>query len=340
MKTKTADVRYCAVSKRRIQNYTPHFNVDNLKYLKDWIQERYEVHLKKDFYQYSPPWTQDPIIANYRFTNVRREHDRETRWLIDNIAKNGSLTYDEKLLNIILFRTWNRSRTFCLYGGPFKWDDLKKGPKNFRRKLSLEPDEKVFTSVFSVSFLKEIWRFSDGNGALKYKKIKRDLPSGVEALHDDVPLRMFFIPQWIIQNFALEGIKSSRTQSGVYQQICNIPGFGEFLAYQVFVDFTYIEEFPFSENEFVICGPGCKKGIDLVVEDKGGLNYEETLFWIRDNQYVALFPEEECQALFTDLPEEERYLNIMSLENCFCEISKYIRAKQGSGRLRHRYIAE
>ena len=45
----------------------------------------------------------------------------------------------------------------------------------------------------------------------------------------------------------------------------------------------------------------------------------------------------EPHLLFADLPKEDRHLNVMSLENCFCELSKYIRAVEGTGRPRNKY---
>ena len=41
--------------------------------------------------------------------------------------------------------------------------------------------------------------------------------------------------------------------------------------------------------------------------------------------------------MFSDLPEGERTINVMSLENCFCEISKYLKAHYGTGRPRVKY---
>jgi hypothetical protein len=110
------------------------------------------------------------------------------------------------------------------------------------------------------------------------------------------------------------------------------------LAYQVFVDLTYIPEFSFSENEFVICGPGCQKGIDTLVRDRAGLSYSEFLFWLRDNQHEMFGPlGYDPTTLFEDLPPHDRTLNVMSLENCMCELTKYVKAVRGHGRPRQRY---
>ena len=41
--------------------------------------------------------------------------------------------------------------------------------------------------------------------------------------------------------------------------------------------------------------------------------------------------------LFSDLPIYDRCINVMSLENCMCELSKYIKAVKGTGRPRNKY---
>ena len=122
------------------------------------------------------------------------------------------------------------------------------------------------------------------------------------------------------------------------------------------MDLSYIKEFPFSENEFVVAGPGCKKGIDYIFTNKDGMTYEECLFWLRDMINYdpnSLFRCDELREweeengyesreynrfkLFNDLPEDDRIMNVMSIENCMCELSKYMRAVDGTGRPRNKY---
>ena len=67
-------------------------------------------------------------------------------------------------------------------------------------------------------------------------------------------------------------------------ELCNFPfAIGKFLVYQVFVDMTYIPYYKFSENEFVLSGPGCDRGIHALCKDLDGLTEEEFMFWLRDN---------------------------------------------------------
>src|SRR5262245_5824366 len=48
-----------------------------------WIQEREAIRLRREAGQ-PAPWTNDPILAAWRFCNVRRECDRVTIWIRDN----------------------------------------------------------------------------------------------------------------------------------------------------------------------------------------------------------------------------------------------------------------
>src|SRR5712664_3381391 len=51
-----------------------------------WVRDRESVRVRKEAGQ-PFPWTDDPIIAKYRFCNVRREDDRVTIWIRENIRK-------------------------------------------------------------------------------------------------------------------------------------------------------------------------------------------------------------------------------------------------------------
>ena len=81
-------------------------------------------------------------------------------------------------------------------------------------------------------------------------------------------------------------------------------------------------------------GPGCSLGLSYLFSYRDGLTDEELLFWLRDNCPIT---KEWCEEHMTDLPMEERYMNVMSIENCLCELGKYMKTKLGVGRPRSRY---
>lgn len=330
MKNKPADVPYCGVRKNYLSMAMPKLNERNLKYLYDFITRRYAIHLRKDVLKKDPPWTKDSVLREFRFTNVRREHDRETKWVIEHITSNPELSYEDKLLNCILFRLYNKHETSELIGMPIKFSQSKRwNPEEYRilfeEAIEADPKRVFFTGAFITGGLKR---------ALKWYLPKDDPKNSME-------MRMLWFMRVIIDDGVVNKIKAAKSQKAVFDVLCKYDGLGSFLAYQIFVDMTYIEEFPFSENEFTVAGPGCRMGLNYLFEDRDGMTYEECLFWLRDN-LNRLFREIlgkdwNPQEVFWDLPEEDRCFNVMSLENCFCELSKYIRAKDGTGRPRKKY---
>lgn len=334
MKTKPADKPYCGVRKKKIAEANPGISRKNFEHLYNFITERYSVHLKKDVYHLDPPWTEDDVISNFRFTNVRREHDKETKWLIEHITSNRSLSYEDKLLNIILFRVFNKHETAELIKMPIpfskrpKWD-----PERYRIRfedaLLVDKHRIFFTGAFITGGTKR---------ALKWY-----LPTEKQ---DETPeMRVMYFMKYLIDNKFVQQIKEAqkKTQKEVFRVLSSMMGIGGFLGYQIFVDMTYIKEFPFSENEFVVAGPGCRNGLKFIIPDPDGMTPEECLFWLRDNIdwvfHDFMGKPWNPQTLFTDLPESDRYMNVMSLENCMCELSKYIRTKKGTGRPRKIYRA-
>ena len=81
----------------------------NLKGYFDFLNERHLIYLKKlrgeDF-----PWTTDPILQKYKFTNVFRENDRTTVWFRENVRE-GMRDEIEVALATIIFRWFNRIET-------------------------------------------------------------------------------------------------------------------------------------------------------------------------------------------------------------------------------------
>src|SRR5271165_5772463 len=89
----------------------PTVGFDNLWY---WVKERNAIYAARQ--ERKPaPWTSDPVLSQYKFTNVFRELDRESQACI-RIATTG-VSYDnfeEQFLRTILFKTFNLDSTWQL----------------------------------------------------------------------------------------------------------------------------------------------------------------------------------------------------------------------------------
>lgn len=326
MRTKEHDIPYCGVRKKVIDKAEPELDMFALKLFNEFIKERYNIHLKKDVLHKKPPYTDNKILREYRFTNIRREHDRETIWLLDNIVNNEFLTYRQKLLNCILFRLFNKHETMEIIGGPIKFEGVF-NPIPARNKLYTyyknHPKYVFFTGAFITGGLKRVLNMKYPNETF-------------------VPGCVIRFMKHLNESGIMDKIQAATTQEEVFNLLRDEEGIGEFLAYQIFVDFSYIKQFPFSENEYTVAGPGCKKGLKYLFKDTDGMTPEECLFWLRDNWCaVGELLEEDCwfdpKEEMIDLKHYDRVMNVMSLENCFCEFSKYYRAYTDTGRPRKKY---
>ena len=368
MRTKKADIEYCGVRKDVIFSAEPTLDWDSVHHFKTFVIERYRIHKRKDLRELPAPWTRNPILQEYKFTNVRREHDRQTRYLLKNITKNPDLTLEDKIVNSFLFRAWNNWATLSDFGFPYSAEEiynpeLKTKIRPIYDALAEQnPNRLWYNNAYNQGGTKCAWKFENADlRKVPYKfGDEKKMGDTKEKDYTIIPLRPLNVGIWLGRGKIVEKLLNAKDQQECFEIIKTVRGFADFLAYQVFVDLSYIPEFPFSENEFTVAGPGCKKGLDYIFKDRDGMTYEECIFWLRDHinsgissGYMNLFNSnllnnfEEHRGysrqsynpyiLFKDLPEYDRCMNVMSLENCMCELSKYIRAVRNEGRPRNRY---
>lgn len=314
MRNKPADIPYGGLNAERIRAAKPEFHKEHLEMFREFVIDRYRIHVLKDVKKQPAPWTDNPILREFKFTNVRREHDRTTKHLLALLEEHKDAHYNDKLMNIIMYRLYNKMETIDLIGW-VEWGKFDEA--SIKAKLESAPKDFVyFTNAFYTTGMRQ----------------------GMNRQYPDEEFKPINIPRVLNRDKRklVSAIKAAKTPMDVMNAVKQLDGVGDFLGYQMFVDFTYLPEFPWSENEFVVSGPGCVAGLSELFADRGGLNYDELLFWLRDN---CPFTDEELFELMVDLPEWDRYMNIMSLENCMCELSKYIRAKEGTGRPKNKYHA-
>lgn len=331
MTNKINDVKYLGCREHKIKTAKPILNDENFHHLYTWICDRYKIHVLKDVYKQKAPWTDNPILKEFRFTNVRREHDKETKWAINNLCSitKNQMSWASKICNLILFRMFNKSET-CKHFMPINFDEGVDWNTISNYFENVPKGYVFFTNAFITGGLKmsccrELGYTSNYKDPIKGLKPEYAVIRFVEKLYE---------------NKKIANLENCVTAQEFVEALKNIPSLGFFLSYQIFVDYTYCQESLWSENEFVVAGPGCRRGLDLVFEDRGGMTYEECLFWLRDNwtticSFYGL--EWNPDEIFVDLPKEDRYMNVMSLQNCHCEISKYIRTVNGTGRPRNKY---
>ena len=90
-----------------------------------WIAERQAMYERR-LVDPIGPWTQDPVLAGHRFTNVFRVSDRVSQRLVRDVqyGQGRSQAIDEVFYRTIVFKTWNREDVWDHLEeilGPISW---------------------------------------------------------------------------------------------------------------------------------------------------------------------------------------------------------------------------
>ena len=137
----------------------------------------------------------------------------------------------------------------------------------------------------------------------------------------------------------------AKTFEDLYWVFRNMKIYGDFTAQQYCIDLNYSPLFNFSENDFVITGPGSLKGIGWTFDGASGKRYDYvgTIKWVHDN-FERLMGDfcEKTGMKWNPLPWEP-VPTLTNLQNCFCETSKFAKGlgasfnKGRNERIKHTY---
>jgi hypothetical protein len=246
------------------------------------------------------PWTDDPILARYRFTNAWRASDRVTQFLIrDVIYAQPDLPAEDLLVRIVLGRLFSR---------PSTWRAIEDrlGPVD-RRTLSdarlpalleeLQMAGPIYTSAFILCATKA---YGHERKYLNHLALVRDM----------------------IRRRLPRAVASARRLKDVYHALLRFPLIGPFMAYQLAIDINYSELVDFSENEFTVPGPGAERGIRKVFPSATRREMPAIIQrMVEDQQSACIRVGVEPPTLFG------HPLRAIDCQNLFCELDKYARVR-------------
>jgi thymidylate kinase len=261
------------------------------------------------------PWTDDPILKTYKFTNAYRASDRVSQYLISKVIYRDDLpsTTVDVFFRIMLFKLFNKIQT---------WEMLERevGPITYS-SYSFDRYNSVLTRTMS-------------SGQAIYSSAYI-MPSGGKILGHTVKHRNHLrLLEMMIGDELHKKLTDARSMREGFQLLRDYPTVGDFLAYQFITDLNYSEMIDFSEMEFVMPGPGALDGIRKCFVDRGGLNEPEIIKFMAESQ------ESEFDRLGLDFRSLwGRPLQLIDCQNLFCEVDKYARVRHPeisgiSGRLR------
>lgn len=288
-------------------------NVCSLPSLLYFVWEREVIRVVKERGG-EHPWTKDPVLNKYKFTNVRRRDDRVSRWVIDKIITPNAGRQDLWFI-LLIARIIN-------------W------PPTLQRLIDegilFEPAGFFEPAEFSESIerLK-----SEGNkiysGAYMVYPTKMD-PGGVKSLA---------IARYIIQPALSLGDEIdyalSSNSGGIEKFVTTLStsfGISTFMAGQVAADLTYCDQLGASDDLYTYApiGPGSSRGLNYL------LNRAPNAGWTTDNFNRELMKIRE--QVITNLGLKD--LTLHDVQNVMCEFSKYCRTVLGEGKPKTTYQPE
>lgn len=244
------------------------------------------------------PWTEDPVLLEYRFCNVFRASDRVSQALIAAAYAEDDCSAEDLVVRIVLFRLFSKPATWDLIEGEV--GTLTADSFDEERIGALLDDafaegRRLYTAAFILC----------ANNAYGHRRKHRNHLALVAAmLRAGLPER-------------LAGAESLRD---VYELLAEWPLIGPFMAYQLAIDLNYSPLLDFDENEFTVPGPGALRGLGKVFTDLGDLTPAEAVHWLVDYQERAE------RELGVEAPTLfGRPLHAIDCQNLLCEVDKYCR---------------
>lgn len=245
------------------------------------------------------PWTSDPVLAQYKFTNAYRAADRVSQYLIRNVIYAGKFDAPDVAFRILLFKLFNKIETWQLLTERFGELSIKSFDVD-RFDAALTQALRSGTRIYSAAYIMpNAPRLNEGS----YK----------HRTHLDL-LRL------VIKGGLLRQLLNARSMKESYELLLSLPSIGPFLAYQYAVDLNYSDITTFSENEFVQPGPGALNGLAKCFTSLGEYSAADAIRWVTERQEVEF---KNRGLNFKSL--WGRPLQLIDCQNLFCEVDKYAR---------------
>jgi hypothetical protein len=305
-----------------------------------WINERHSIWVLRN--SGAPkPWTDDPILRDYKFTNAYRQLDRGTVWLRENFLEphriceccDGKGTYLDApnnvldgspyqvpcgqchgagaeiaalAFNICWYRMFNWWGTGAALGWRTAWD-VEEVCRILNERLAR--GEQVFTGAHIVYS-------PPGRGK-------------IEAIVD-VCADLYHV---CYAGGALETLVNDglATMEGVFNQLTEVHCVGGFMAYEMVCDmrFTKVLENAPDKMTWANTGPGALRGLKRLfgpsVTPKQSLELMRQLLADAPNRLSEVHAQ-------SPWPFELR-----EIEHSLCEFDKYVRTRSGEGQPRGKF---
>jgi hypothetical protein len=266
------------------------------------MKERHAIYMRRQ-QGLLRPWTDDPILQQFRFCNIYRELDRVTIWITEHWREPHRDDPDLWFaMSVARFVNW--PDTLAELGYPVPWEADRFLAVAHARK---ERGEVCFGPAYNIS--------NNGSKAPK-------------AEHLD---HVVFAPLWSPLRRKSLRPRDDDSLLSFYGRLKKMNGLGSFMAAQVVADIKYVAPLRHARDwmTFAAPGPGSKRGLNRI------LGRPVDAHWTDEAWHFQLLKfREVIGPLFTEAGLELSHAQ--DTQNQLCEFDKYERRREGKP-LKRRY---
>lgn len=308
---------------------------ENLELFFQTMYERQEIWYKRFILKQPSPWTENEIFANYKFTNVYRELDRNSQYLIHNVILKET-NRKELIWKILFFRYFNNPNTNRFFesvkpewvGGVPSIAQYDQDEHTTLIQYLREAGENPFTNAYLINSMAcpgktRDWCYTQNIIPTLHRKIDE--------------LNMVLL--------------KSKTPEDIVKYLLSLPGVANFIAHEFYQDFTYVPIYTnkklmqFDQNDWTNVGPGADLGIRLIFPSLKRKDKINAIYWLRDlsSEYLAKYGD--FKYLNWDKEKGGYYvtpgvgsLSLHPMEMYLCEFQKYWKMMIKEGKQRSKFI--
>lgn len=251
------------------------------------------------------PWTKDPILREYKFTNVYRELDRVTIWIREH-WREPFIAEPDLWFSMVVARLINHPDTLEALQDWMR-------PGTWKRKQFLEvmhARQNAGLNTFSAAYIVST--------------------AGLSMNKADYLAEHVLDPLWK----ARDSVRPTErmTLMGFNDRLRVFDGMGSFMAAQIVADMKYVPPLTKATDwwTFASSGPGSRKGMSYLIGESPTLKWREHEW--RDALGELLVT---MNPIIKDAGMPR--LHAQDLQNCLCEFSKWSRTKAGTGRPKQKF---
>ena len=257
----------------------------------------------------APPWTTDPILQTYRFTNVLREDDRATRWMRAHwTGPHADRPAGEIVFNCGHFRYFGDVEFMREIGWHTMWgaDEIARVVDIAARRRAR--GDRVFTGAYIVP----------------PPRTPNDVDPKAKTICDLVMRGL-----WDARDELACVARETRSLESVGAVLMGLTGYGGdgFMAKELLLDLmhTTVLAAPVDVDTWCPIGPGARRGLNRLAGRRV------------DHRVPFHLLLREMRSALHYARERVPFLHLHDVQFVLCEFDKYERARTASGRMKRKY---